>query len=776
MFSRIRDWLHRRKTAEHESAAKPAEAQASADEPGQVYSTDQPITRRDQDRFNRWPFAQRIAETIAKARDPSSIIVGIYGPWGDGKTSTLELMETAWVHNPNVIPVRFNSWQFGSEDQLLRAFFDTLADAIGKSLTKRREDVGQILKKYGAILSIASLDVAHSVKFDPGKGVVALGDALSSVALDTLRDRLEDILLSSGKRVVVLVDDIDRLDRSEIHALFRLIKVSASFKNTSYVLAFDDEMVAAALGEKYGGGGATAGRKFLEKIVHVPLHLPPAETIELRNMAFEGVDAVLSQQSINLSREQIERFSRMFVDAIAPQMTTPRQAKRFSNAISFSIPLLNGEVNLVDLMIVEAIRIFFPKLYSTIRNNPSYFLGSSSDRGDTNKRVAQLQDLMAPGLDDVGVADKEIVYRRLIEPLFPRTSRTVYGGDWDNRWLNEQRICSAEYFGRYFSYSVPPGDIGDIEVRQFVDGIGDASLNEEQIGVQMKRFAERRAMPGLLNKLRSQEDTFEATVARRLAVAIAPHGGLLPKEEGGLTIRTTLMQGAILIRKLLRRLPKAEREAIAVAVIQKAQPLPFAADCLRWMQPFKDESQSDSVIEEESLRVVAQSLVARIREAAISAPLYLSFGRDSQALFWYWKQNGSPGEMESHLRAWLLQSEDAVDAFLEIFPGRAWGMESGLSHRADFDRSAYDNVVNLLAGNFVVERLLAKYGEEFQYDQEVAPNTQKQWELHTASRFFEIHRFALDEKAKLVSSSGQQMEDLRNGEPSSTDGGEAPGN
>jgi hypothetical protein len=191
----------------------------------------------------------------------------------------------------------------------------------------------------------------------------------------------------------------------------------------------------------------------------------------------------------------------------------------------------------------------------------------------------------------------------------------------------------------------------------------------------------------------------------------------------------------------------SEREAIADAVIQKAQPLNFSADCFRWMQPFKEESQADIVIEEESLRVVAQSLVARIREAAISAPLYLSFGDESRQLFWYWQQNGSPGEMERYLKSWLLESADAADAFLKTFTGRAWGMESGVSRRADFDRSAYDSVASFIAADFIVQRLAVKYGEDFKYDQEEgAPNTQQQWERRTASRFLEIHRFVLAEK------------------------------
>src|SRR5258707_808186 len=248
----------------------------------------------------------------------------------------------------------------------------------------------------------------------------------------------------------------------------------------------------------------------------------------------------------------------------------------------------------------------------------------------------------------------------------------------------------------------------------------------------MTSFAERRAMPGLLNKLRSQEDTMDAAVARRLAMAIAPYGGLLPKEEGAWIIRTTLMQGAILIRKLLGRLPMSEREATAVAIIQKAQPLNFAGDCFRWMQQLKDDSQTDTVIAEESQLVVAQPLVARIRDAASEAPLYVSFGNESPQLFWNWKRNGSPGEMEAHLRGRLSEEQDAVDDFLDVFPGRAWGMESGLSSRSDFDRSAYDRVANLIDAAFIVERLEAKYGQEFKHDQEGVPKSQVQWERRTA--------------------------------------------
>src|SRR5207249_4786477 len=143
------------------------------------------------------------------------------------------------------------------------------------------------------LLSLASISIGGVVQIRTGEAAKGLGEALSTVELDDLRKRVEAVLGEAGKRVVVLIDDIDRLDRREIQAIFRLVKLSAGFAHTSYVLAFDDEMVAASLGEKYGGGGTESGRAFLEKIVQVPLHLPPPDQLALRRLTLQGVDEAL---------------------------------------------------------------------------------------------------------------------------------------------------------------------------------------------------------------------------------------------------------------------------------------------------------------------------------------------------------------------------------------------------------------------------------------------------------------------------------------------------
>jgi len=141
--------------------------------------------------------------------------------------------------------------------------------------------------------------------------------------------------------------------------------LSAGFENISYVLAFDDEIVANALGEKYGAGGVGAGRDFLEKIVQAPLHLPPADRLALRQVLFEGIDATLSQVELTLAQDNAKDFVRSFQDGLEIRLKTPRQANRYANALAFGIPILKGEVHPVDQMLIEGMRVFYPALYET---------------------------------------------------------------------------------------------------------------------------------------------------------------------------------------------------------------------------------------------------------------------------------------------------------------------------------------------------------------------------------------------------------------------------
>jgi hypothetical protein len=92
-------------------------------------------------------------------------------------------------------------------------------------------------------------------------------------------------------------------------------------------------------------------------------------------LALDAADAALAQARIELSEPDAAAFVSAFDRAVGPRLTTPRAAKRYGNALLFALPMIGGEVHPVDLMLVEAMRISYPRLYEWVRSHEQEVLG-----------------------------------------------------------------------------------------------------------------------------------------------------------------------------------------------------------------------------------------------------------------------------------------------------------------------------------------------------------------------------------------------------------------
>jgi predicted KAP-like P-loop ATPase len=402
------------------------------------FTNDVPINAPDEDRFGRWPFSQRIAHILATRTDNSSLVIGIYGPWGDGKTSVLNMMAGVLERGSDVICVRFNPWHFDEESVLVRAFFDTLADAFDSMVSPDGPEIANLMRQYARALAPPPAGVEL-----PPSGVDRTADARivtrSNIMIDTLKNHVDDRLLRSKYRTVVLVDDIDRLERSGIHTLLKLVNLSASFNNFAYVLAIDADVVAAALGERYGDGGANAGRQFLEKIIQIPLHLPDATSADLESACLAGLGRVIDESGVPFSEVAAETFVHNFVRGVIPGLRTPRQVKRYLNAVRFAVPLLEGQVHVLDQLLLEAMRTVYPRVYLCVRDNPDVFCAPQllAARDEDRAAVKATIEIVEFGLEELGEAARVgAIY--LLRVLFPRLNgifgNTTYGLEWERTW------------------------------------------------------------------------------------------------------------------------------------------------------------------------------------------------------------------------------------------------------------------------------------------------------------------------------------------------------
>ncbi|MFS0724996.1 P-loop NTPase fold protein [Paenibacillus sp. 1P07SE] len=700
-----------------------------------VYSSDAPIKNPANDEFKRWPFSQRVAQVIATRRDKSSIVIGINGAWGEGKTSVLNFIQHELSQHSHVVCMKFNPWRFGDEEQLLKGFFFDLASSIDRSLSTSAEKVGDLIKRFGKPL--ASL---------AGQGEAAenLGNMLSSADLENLRERIERILDEQDRRVVILVDDIDRLEKSEIHAIFRLVKLTADFKNTAYVLSFDHEMVAAALQDRYGSGQQHAGKAFLEKIIQVPLRLPAVDKVSLRKYCFSGVEEALSQAGIILKEADVQLFVRNFINGLETRLSTPRQAKLYSNILTFSLPILKGEVNNVDLMIIEGVRVFYPTLYDVIRRYTTLFLGNGSEsyghRNDEQKeRVKQLISNSLEGLSNDNIKSAHDVLTYLFPRLQSVYDNTHYGSDWDKSWAEEKRICSSSYTNRYFSYTVPPDDISDQQLEDFIVKISEMNIDEVTRGIS--QLINQRNAEVVISKLRQLATNISAEVSKKLAHALVVSARLFPNPDILFSFSTPFSRSAMLVGDLVANIPtKEERLAIASELVLLAEPVTFGFQCLRWFKRDKDDRPNERGFSSEDLDTIGKCLARRISGyEGGPAALISEFNSDVTPLLYTWSAYGDKADVNARFQEWLEENpENAIKLLLCYLP-TAWGMESGLSHKDDFEHDQYKAVTQVVNPDTIIVALEIIYSDLIFVEQYPEFNDTPS-ELKTAQQFVWLHR------------------------------------
>ncbi|HXQ34143.1 MAG TPA: P-loop NTPase fold protein, partial [Anaerolineales bacterium] len=263
------------------------------------FGLDRALSMKDaleRDRLHRIGFARQIATALVPLSVKSSIVVSVEGAWGSGKTSVLSMVEALLgseidaESRPIIVP--FNPWLIGNRDALLREFLKQLSRKIELSdHSETAKKVAREIDGYSKLIGLA--------KFIPGaepiatitKAVLdALGKAAAHAAeedqgIEQKKARVEEALTKLSRKVIVLVDDIDRLYPNEVFEIIRIIKAVADLPNVGYVLAFDPVYASEAL-KTLGVPNASA---YLDKVIQTRLSIPTLSAnskLELINVGF----------------------------------------------------------------------------------------------------------------------------------------------------------------------------------------------------------------------------------------------------------------------------------------------------------------------------------------------------------------------------------------------------------------------------------------------------------------------------------------------------------
>ncbi len=672
-------------------------------------SSDKPIQQEQHDKFQRYNFSKSIAKTIKKRNNIDCIVIGLYGAWGEGKTSVLNFIDYELSGDPDIIIVKFNPWRFKDEEALLKEFFNLLAIKLDAKLESSGNKVGELLKKYGKLSSPV-------IKLLPYIGDLAsalieqAGGTIQDETIEEIKKKIDTILVQNQKKIVVFIDDIDRLNKSEIYSIFRLVKLTADFYNTTYILSFDERMVAEAIGENFGEGNKEAGKSFLEKIIQVPLNLPLAQADALQQFCFDIINKTFELNKIVLDEDEGKRFSGQFQNYILPRLHTPRLAVRYGNALSFAIPLLIGEVDIDDLLIIEAIKIFYPKHYEFIKLNPDYFIGSYNNVFSSGKNVNKKEEF-EKHMYELGLTltkkQKDSI-QNLLEELFPRLQdafhNRVYTDLIEVNFFKEKRIGSPKHFNRFFSYSVIKGDLSDIAFKNFIDGISQKTVDE--VVDSIKKLVEQSTPENFLIKIRSWEESFTWSISQKLAKAITLASDIFPKQEGKFFMRFEHPNGQsqIFIRQLIKKHNNdTDKTELVKELIEEAKHFDYIYSLLDW---FRDTNSNEpAIFSEKQLLALDYKLIKRAIREAGETSVFEKFSENIVHLINSWAKINQP-ELEDYTKERFGIRSSEVILLLKIYTPTVFSSAEPASYKTDFTRDYYNHFISIFDKEFIKEWIL----------------------------------------------------------------------
>jgi len=437
-----------------------------------IKESDDPIEAWGQDLLDRAPLIEVLAAKLLIAK---KAIVVLDGKFGAGKTSVLNLLRARLGTASVVVP--FSAWLPGSEHSLIESLLSDIAVESRKEFIV--PGLGRNTRRYARALAKS---VPHL-----GWLTEILSEETQTDAVDHLKQSLQRI----PKPVIVLIDDIDRMQKTEIFALLKLLRGTTGISNLRFVCACDKNEVMRIAGRNENADGELT-REYLEKFFLdvFPITEPNSDT--LRDIGVRRIVGCIKESDV-FRDDANETTFQSSIEALwnkcfVPFCSNLRKIGILVNDLEGAVKLLRREVNPIDLTLITLLRRYSPDVHALVANRRLILAGQLPDmakyeyldekeatrrRGELKKQVERLCPSKVE-LDAVQIILAELFpmisepARRALLQRPPRKSvaRTVL-------------ISEPLMFDAYFRYEIPREVFGKVVLDDFIDSIAAANSDED---------------------------------------------------------------------------------------------------------------------------------------------------------------------------------------------------------------------------------------------------------------------------------------------------------
>ena len=388
---------------------------------------DNPINSINEDIFDFKDEVKKISTSIVELDKNKTWSLAILAPWGTGKTSFMNLVYEE-LNTNNFEMLRFNPRNSKSYKNIQEDFFISLINLLSKYDFR----CNRTLHKY-----------ISALKIKDEKGIISsIINIFESFDREILKESIDKVFSSLRNKVVVLIDDFDRLSKEEIFEVLKLIDNNAAFKNLVFITAYDKEQVNKSLGEIF----KTTDSCFVDKFFNLEYSIPCRPYTNISNYLEENLGNNLTHNE----KEEIQKTITDYYHFFKEYIITLRDAKRYVNQVRVDYSSVRGDVVIYEFLLVQLIKFRYQKFFKKLYNKKGILVINNMNISKKNLRIKE--NLKEP---------EEVL--PILKILFPIESPS-------NTYMH---ICEQKsfenYFVNYVSHKIRLKDMQALFAKEFIE-------------------------------------------------------------------------------------------------------------------------------------------------------------------------------------------------------------------------------------------------------------------------------------------------------------------
>lgn len=418
------------------------------------------ITNQNEDFFG---YQKMVDSLLADLYDTDveneAFSVGIAGKWGVGKSSFINLLRNSILQKDGLI-VDLYPRSSMNLSAISLDFFNSLSNTLKGYHTGS----WHIVDKY-----------VKSLRCIEGKGWFNKTiDAIEVFAKTDEKERLQNVITEIGRKIFVIIDDLDRLTAPEILEVLKIIDRNGSFKNIIFIVAYDKEYVNAVLRKYLGYEGS---EMFTDKYFNFEYSLPAHNFYMERQYVANYIRNKISfNESDAVTKKDLLNVWNRIGGSVVRYLGLMRDVKRFINILMSRLASVKNDVNIEDFIFITLLRYKDLDLYYKLSTADILIGGNQFLEGDPD--LLYLKETAIPEINARSLGWKDASH--ILQKLFPVKGQEVVHYDLK---ADYRKVRTTNAFDTYF-FDAASGKILHKDLRRLFD----SSSKEDSINIAKELY------------------------------------------------------------------------------------------------------------------------------------------------------------------------------------------------------------------------------------------------------------------------------------------------